>query len=387
MFATAPGQTFVISTFNESLTSSLDLSATRLAAAYLVGTLLSAACLTPIGRLSDRIGPRRLVGVSAVGLAGAGIALSFARDLTSLTAAFFLLRVCGQGALALASSHALALRFHANLGALEGLRGGTSFASIAVVPPLSVALIDAHGWPFAARVLGIGAGLLGLLSALVLIDADPPRQAAESKSRTALDQSPSFTLSEAMRTSAFWILLGCLATSAGVLTAVHFHLQPILAEARMSGGEAAATFASFAAAGLVATLVGGVLADRIAPPRILGGAMVFLVLGTLSIAKADGPVFAHAGMGLHGVGHGLMGGVVAPTLARYFGRMHHGAIRGLAGTAGVAGSAGGPWMLAAAADRMGGFGRALAALALATALSAFAGFALRRPPPPSSNAS
>ena len=62
MFITAPGQTFVISTFNDSLTEALGLTPTRLAAAYLIGTLLSAASLTPIGRLADRVGPRRISG-------------------------------------------------------------------------------------------------------------------------------------------------------------------------------------------------------------------------------------------------------------------------------------------------------------------------------------
>ena len=74
MFITAPGQTFVISTFSSALSGSLDLTLERLGLAYLIGTLASALCLTGVGSVADRIGPRRMIGVASVGLAGAGLA-------------------------------------------------------------------------------------------------------------------------------------------------------------------------------------------------------------------------------------------------------------------------------------------------------------------------
>ena len=109
--------------------------------AKLIGTLASAVCLTGVGRVADRIGPRWMIGVASAGLAGAGLVVQSAGGFTSLTLAFFLLRLTGQGAISLASSHALALRFDATLGRMEGLRGGTVALAIATVPQLSVALI------------------------------------------------------------------------------------------------------------------------------------------------------------------------------------------------------------------------------------------------------
>ena len=43
-----------------------------------------------------------------------------------------------------------------------------------------------------------------------------------------------------------------------------------------------------------------------------------------------------------------------PAIARYFGRLNHGAIRGSASTAGVAGTAAGPAMAGIAFDQLGG---------------------------------
>lgn len=383
MFATSPGQTFVVSTFNDALTDSLGTSPTRLATAYLVGTLLSAACLTWVGRLADRIGPRRMMGLASIGLAFAGVALSQVVGLVSLTIAFFLLRVFGQGALSLASSHALALRFDANLGAVEGLRGGTVSAAIAIVPQVSVALIAAFGWRTAAASLGIAAGALGLFAAVVLVDRDPPRERGPRDAGGSREtESDSFTLAEARATPSFWILLAALAATAAVLTAVHFHLLPIFAGAGMSDAEAARTFVSFAAAGLTATLIGGFLADRLRPAVLLGIAMSLLAAGTAVIALAPGATAAHVGMGMHGLAHGVATATIAPTLARFFGRAHHGAIRGMSGAIGVAGSAAGPWALAALADATGGFRSALLMLGLVTVGVAAATFTLRRPGSP-----
>lgn len=380
MFATAPGQTFVLSTFNESLTRSLDVSATRLAAAYLVGTLLSAACLTRVGRVADGIGPRRMMMIASVGLALAGVALSSVAGIVTLTLAFFLLRVFGQGALSLSSSHALALRYEANLGAVEGLRGATISAAIALVPQLSIVLIAARGWRSAAVLLAIGAGAIGLLAATLLVDRDPPRRVQAD--RDGAEEDGSFTLAEARRTGSLWILLAALATVAGILTAVHFHLQPILATAGMDETQAARTFVSFAVAGLGATLAGGLLADRVRPSVLLALAMALLAVGTVVLGLSRGELTAHAGMAMHGIAHGIASATFAPTIARYFGRAHHGAIRGLSGSVGVAGSAAGPWVASALADLVGGFGRALAVLAVGTALVAASCAFLRRPAHP-----
>ena len=79
MFITAPGQTFVVSTFNGALSADLGLSADRLGLAYLIGTLCSAACLTAVGGAADRIGPRRMIGLASVGLVFAGLGFGAAR--------------------------------------------------------------------------------------------------------------------------------------------------------------------------------------------------------------------------------------------------------------------------------------------------------------------
>lgn len=362
MFITAPGQTFVISTFSGALSGALDLSLERLGLAYLIGTLASALCLTGVGGVADRIGPRRMIGVASVGLAGAGLAFQSAAGFASLTLAFFLLRLTGQGAISLASSHALALRFDATLGRMEGLRGGTVALAIATVPQLSVALIDRHGWRLAAVALTASAAALGLAASLFLIDRDP-RPGADGGGADG-DGSGSFDLAAARRTGVFWVLIALVAAQAAIVTAVHFHLLPILAESGADAAQAARTYMTYAGAGLGATLLGGVLADRQHPAPLLGASMVLLGLGAISLEVWSGGVGSHVAMGTLGVAQGLGAAVHGPTLARFFGRQHHGAIRGAAGTAAVAGSAVAPWATAELAGRSGSFGTPLLMMGL-----------------------
>ncbi len=353
MFITAPGQTFVVSTFSDALASDLGLTLERLGLAYLLGTLGSALCLTAVGSAADRIGPRKMIGGASLGLALAGLAFQSASGFASLTLAFFLLRLTGQGAISMASSHALALRFDATLGRMEGLRGATVALAIATVPQLSVALIASAGWRSAAAVLTLSAAALGVAAAVFLIDPDPEPASGEVEGDEAWRRS--FDLAAARRTPVFWVLIAFVAAQAAVVTGVHFHLLPILAEAGASAGEAARTYMTYAGAGLAATLLGGLLADRSRPGPLLGGSMLLLGLGAVLLDRWPGPLGSHVAMGVLGVAQGIGAATHGPTLARFFGRRHHGAIRGAAGTAAVAGSAAAPWVTGLLMERSGSF--------------------------------
>jgi MFS family permease len=147
----------------------------------------------------------------------------------------------------------------------------------------------------------------------------------------------------------------------------------------MAEGVAAATFISFASAGFLATLIGGVLVDRIQPARILATGLFFLLLGMAGTALAPTPVLAHAGMAALGVGHGFVGAVAGTTLARFFGKAHHGAIRGASSTAVVAGAAVGPYLASLLAGAVGDYSTAVAVIALACMPMPILAWTLRRP--------
>lgn len=403
MYATSPGQTYVISQFNtfvqaapEGGDGGLGIEATALSTAYLVGTLLSASLLTQAGKVADRIGPRAMIALAGVGLALAGLLFSRVSGVVSLTVAFFALRFTGQGVMSISSSHALALRFESRLGSVEGLRGATTSLAIATAPLVTVAVIASQGWRDAAWMLALGAGLLAVFAAYGLLDRDPREddgaadgaahatpEADAAAPRSAARVASGHTLAEARRTRAFWILAGCVAFTAAYVTAVHFHIQALVEDRGMGPKAAAATFTPFAVVGVLGTLVGGVLVDRFRPAPILASAMLLLGAGGALIGGVAEVWAAQAGMGVIGAGHALLMAVGGPSLARYFGRAYHGAIRGFSGTIAVAGAAAGPFVLSAIADSpIGGYPPALLFGSLVALPIAWVARGLERPAAP-----
>ena len=219
---------------------------------------------------------------------------------------------------------------------MEGLRGGTVALAIATVPQASVALIASHGRRFAAVALTASAAALGLLASLFLIDRDPRPGASGQEGGEGW--SHPFDLPAARRTAAFWVLIALVVAQAAVVTAVHFHLLPILAESGASPAEAARTYMTYAGRGWPQRSWAG--CSRTGCGRaLLGASMVLLGLGAALLEVWAGGLGSHVAMGTLGVAQGLGAATHGPTLARFFGRRHHGAIRGAAGTAAVAGSA------------------------------------------------
>jgi MFS family permease len=172
---TLPGQTVVVSQFNTSIRESLGIGNDALAFAYLIGTLCAAVPLTLVGKLSDRIGPRRTAGLVVGSFLLGILALTNAAGLVSLTIGFFLIRFLGQGALGMLSSHVLALWFERRLATVESIKHAAISLAGAVVPALVLVLINEFGWRRAYAVLGIAVAAV-LLPLIEFVLRDRPEE-------------------------------------------------------------------------------------------------------------------------------------------------------------------------------------------------------------------
>ena len=389
MIATSPGQTVVVSQFNTAMRESLGLSASALSVAYMVGTVSAALPLVFVGAASDRWGPRVVMGVVALlfGLACAGIGL--ARGVATLTVGFFLLRFLGQGSLGLVSGHALAMWFERRLGTVNGLKIVGTQLAFAFLPALALFLIERLGWRTAYAVLGAGVWVLVLpLAAFVSrnrpedvgqrIDGDAePDEDPDTPVTTEPD--PAFTLRETLRTSAFWVVTVSMLLNGLIGTALLFHMQPLLEWRGIAIEESAAVVRTWSLTAMVCVLPCGWLADRW-PPR----AMLPMSLGMLAVASAA-PMVAgrvvemHLAMVAFGVSQSLSIGAGVPTIARYFGRRHHGKIRGVVTKLGVAGTGLGPVVLGVSVDVTGTFAAGLWVFVGMCVVVGVAGLGLRRP--------
>ena len=173
LFASGPGQSHIFSVFIGPIGEDLGVSATAIALAYMIATLVAATGLPFMGRLIDRFGPRRVVLVVAALLGPACIGFGAVSGLLWLALAFAALRYLGQGSLMLNCSNLVAQWFERRRGFAFSLMALGFSASMAVHPPLAQWLIDTVGWRQAWVWLGVITWALMLPLIVVFVQNKP----------------------------------------------------------------------------------------------------------------------------------------------------------------------------------------------------------------------
>ena len=371
MAATLPGQTAGVSLFIEGFVRDLDLSRSVVSWAYTIATVIGALALPYIGRQMDRIGPRRMVALVGGGFALACMAMSQITGWITLFIGFLLLRGLGQGALGLINNHVVNLWFERRRGFAIGVLGLGMAGATALFPPLIEQLLQAYGWALTYVILGVILAI-GVIPLLVLLyrrepeqfalhpdgPPPPPSAADESESQASTVQQDTIrglTLVDARRTRTFWLFIAGGVCSGGLGTGLLFHHFAIMAEAGAERAAAAQFFVPYGLFTAVFTLGMGWLLDRVAPRYILTVLMAAYALLMVGAPFATTPALVWSyGVGF-GVAQGTQNALLGSAFAYYFGRAHHGSIRGFAATVFVAGTALGPVLLALGPDVFSSF--------------------------------
>jgi MFS family permease len=358
---TAPGQTAAVSVFVDPLVAELDVSRAAVSTAYLVGTLAGAAALPLVGRAMDRRGARPvLLAVGAV-FGAVLVALSAVTGVVGLTGGFVGIRFAGQGALTLLATTLVAYHVQRRLGTAIGIVTAVGSAAISLAPIGLEMLIAGHGFRAAWLVQGLVVWTVILPLAWWGVPARN-HGAPVAADRAPPAARPGAARRAVLRTPMFWVLAGGVGVLSLVSTALTFHQVDVLGERGLSPAEAAATFLPQTVAGLLSTLVVGVLLDRISPRPVMIGSMVVLVVALV----AGGQIGPGWGAVLYGTALGVAGNsfrtVEAAALPRYFGTDSLGEIRGIVHAVAVAASAVGPVALALGHNGTGSYRPLLLAL-------------------------
>lgn len=364
MSVTGVGQTFGVSVFNPSLLESLGITLTALSGTYMVGTLLASLLQPTIGSLMDRFGIKNTMIVVVLLLGGACIYFSRVNSLATLLAGFFLLRLLGQGGLSLLSGNIGAMWFREKLGTVTGIISSGVSIAMAVTPAFFLYLINIKGWRTAYTWLGFLVWII-MLPPLVLIFKNNPAEVGQELDGVKKEEKGSveeqihrdysFTVKEARKTPAYWIMMVNSALWAMIITAVFFNLLSIFDSLGISPAVAAATYTSYAVASLFTQLLLGPVADRGSLQYLLLACVAFLAAGIATLIFAKTPILAHLYAVLIGISSGLISLVGGTLFARYFGQANLGKLRGGVLTAQVAGSSLGPFITGLIYDLTGSF--------------------------------
>ena len=362
---TAPGQTIGVSVFVDPMITDLGLTRSELSFAYLIGTLVGAVALLPVGRAIDRFGARRMMTLIGLAFGGALMSMSGVQGLVTLAIGFMLIRWLGQGSLGLVSALAITPWFERRRGTVFGISFTATAIMMSLAPIILGLTIGAFGWREAWILAAIAIWLIvvpiarfGIIDrpsdvgqqvdgdAAPLPDAPPVLEAASVAFRTVRKQSR------------FWVVSMAVAATSMLGTGLTFHQISILGAKGLTPTEAAALFLPQAAGLLISGIVVGALADRIQPRYLLALGMLLLAtaLALVSVIEQGWQVILYAIV--VGAAAGTLRPLVATVLPRWYGLGHIGSIQGVSSFIGVGASAIGPVMLALVNDVTGNYAEA-----------------------------
>ncbi len=240
------------------------------------------------------------------------------------------------------------VRFRGRVMALNSLG---LVASQAVFPPIILLLITAFGWRSAWIVLALLVWGVLLLPAILLVRRSPESVGLlpDGDTRQFEQQTPlpskrevNFTLIEALRTRAFWLLLLAGSSQSLIGTAFVFHHVSVLDSRGLDAVVAASALSCIALGALSGTFLSGFLCDKFPNRYVLVAGQLLLMFAMSLIFVMTQPWQAIVYGGSLGFASGTLMTTSAVIWPNYYGREHQGTIRGVVIAGMVASAALGP---------------------------------------------
>jgi MFS family permease len=246
----------------------------EISGAAAISLLLLGASGPFLGRLADRWGARRVIGVCLVMLGGGALATAFVQKLWHVYVTAGFLMAIGAGGLAMTTGASIITRwFDRRRGLAFGFAGGAMSAGQLAIVPLAMALTLMYGWRTSYLWLGAGLIVLVLPVAIIFIRNDPEARGLRPYGATgptqtsadvaALQRANRVSVLEAARVPQFWLLMAtffvCGYTANGI---VGIHFMPHALEHNFTEVQASVALGVMGAMNVVGTVSSGWICDR-----------------------------------------------------------------------------------------------------------------------------
>jgi sugar phosphate permease len=393
-FVSVGSQNYVVGAFLKPMTTELGWTRSEFTLARTMGQFVMAFTGFFVGAYVDRQGGRRLMSIGIVILSAALYALSFTQELWQWLLLNGLVLTSGAALIGnLVVNVTLSKWFVARRGLAIGLSSmGVSFAGVLLVPVMTWA-IDDYGWRAGWRIMGIGAAAL-IVPVTFVMRKGPEhyglrpdgisalQAAAGAGARATADFATSFTRQQAMRTSAFYMLVlafGMFGVTIGVML---LQTIPFMTDAGYSRATASGMITITSIPALISKPFWGTLIDRLNPQRLASISTVVtgiaMVVITLSVRSTTDPL-VYAGFALLGFGWGGLIPLQEVIWATFFGRRYLGAVRSAGLPFSLILGAGAPLVVSLYFDKVGNYDGALLAIAMLNVVAATLILLIRKP--------
>jgi predicted MFS family arabinose efflux permease len=358
-----------------------------LAGAFSVFTLVHGAANPVIGALCARFKPLRVTAGGGLAMGLALFADSFIATPLGLYLGFGVLTALAvaAGGWVPALVH-VQREFQDRAGLAIGIVSSGVGVGMLLVVPLTQVLIDAFGWRTAFRVLAVLSVVWIVPASLLLLRAQQIR--GRSPNSFSLAREPNSgsdprsdpSLSEAMRTQPFWLLLAAFFFGNVCSQTLHVHQVAYLVDHGLSAIVAATVVGVVGLSSIVGKTGGGWLSDRIDRELIYVTGIAILVASAfvlLALGAAPTRLGAYGYAVLLGLGYSVTAALIPTMMGDRFSGAHFGAIVGVGLMGSAAGSALGPWLGGRLYDATGSYTLAFVIAAACGAIAGIAGWRAR----------
>ncbi len=336
----------------------------EVALAISVGGLTAAAAAPFMGHAIDRWGGRWVISGGALGMAICALILSQMQELWHLLVFFAIGRAFAMAAIEPASFVAVSNWFIRKRALVAGFVGIGSRLGFGLMPLVLAVVVDwsgdwRTGW-YAVAVIAILSGIPAVIfmrrrpeDVGLLPDGDPTPSDWDTLPSAPAERA--FTLRQAVRTRAYWLVglsLSCVMFAGG---AINFHQIPHMIDQGLTRTEAASVVLVFSAMAVVGALSGGAIATRITMRRTMAPALMGMAGGVLLLMNVSSIPTALLFATFYGGVFGVQVALQQVVYAEYFGRRSMGVIRGSMQPVGLMANAGGPFLVGLWYDRTGAY--------------------------------
>jgi MFS family permease len=333
--------------FFNSLIAEFGWSRATIAGASSVAFLLMGLLGIVVGRLNDRIGPRKLMTVTGFTFGLGFLLMSQLGVVWQLYLCYGVVVGIGLSSIDVIPMSTTARWFVRKRGIMTGIvKVGTGAGQLAM-PLITSMLIIRYGWRTSYLIIGM-AILILLVSIAQLLKRDPsqiglmPDGDAKKENDKPGGGAGGFSLSEALRTRQLWAICGFSVVIVFCLMSIMVHIVPHAQDIRISATSAASVLAMIGGVSMAGRFFTGITIDRIGNKRVMICCFGLLIVALVWLQTAQELWMLYLFAILYGVAHGAFFTAISPIVAEFFGIRSHGVLFGIVAFSGTIGGAMGP---------------------------------------------
>ena len=302
-----------------------------------------------VGRLNDRIGPRKVMTVTS-SFFGLGLLLMSRLDAVWQLYLFYgVIFGIGLSSIDVIALSTTARWFVKKRGVMTGIvKVGTGMGQL-MIPLAASMLIKSYGWRTSYLIIGV-AGLLSLVSIAQLLKRDPSQMGLllNYEKKMSMDNPGlirvGLSLHEAVHTRQFWMICAVNLVIVFCLMIIMVHIVPYARDIEVSALRAASVLSTIGGVSMIGRFITGIAIDRIGSKRVIIVCFILLMVELLWLQMANDLWMLYLFAVFYGITHGGFFTAISPIVAEFFGISAHGVLFGIVAFSGTIGGAIGPFV-------------------------------------------